>query len=129
MPGVYQAFTTARTTVPDPAQLQAQLRALDPTAGVTPTSPDGRSFTVKKNTVWTQPQITAAQNVIDTAPAVSLQSIAQAEIDAWPIAQKAFALALIDQLNVIRSKLSPPLPDITAAQALAAIRAKAGTQT
>lgn len=127
MPGFYQSFTSARTTIPDPAQLQAQLRALDPTAGAVPTSPDGRSFTVKKNTVWTQPQIAAAQNVIDTAPAVSPQSIAQAEIDAWPIAQKAVVLAIIDALNVIRSKLSPPLPAITPAAAVQAVRDKAAT--
>lgn len=125
MAGFYQHFTSTRTTIPDPTQLQAQLRALDPTAGVSQTSPG--NFDVKKNTVWTQPQITAAQNVIDTSPPVTQQSIAQAEIDAWPIAQKALALALIDQLNVIRSKLAPPLGAITPAQALQAVRDKAGT--
>lgn len=125
MPGFDHVFTSARTTVPDPAQLQANVRALDATAGIVPRG-DG-TYRVKKNTAWTGPQITAAQNAIDTAPAVTLQTVAQAEIDAWPIVQRALVLALIDQLNVIRSKLSPALPDITPAAALAAVRAKAGT--
>ena len=65
----YQAFTSARTTEPDPTSLLAQLRALDPTAGVQ--HQPGPSYIIKKNTAWTAPQITAAQNAIDTAPASS----------------------------------------------------------
>jgi hypothetical protein len=45
----------------------------------------------------------------------------------WPIALRALVLTLIDQLNVIRAALPTPLPAITPAQALAAIRTKAGT--
>lgn len=52
---------------------------------------------------------------------------AQLEIDGLPIAMKAIVLALIDQLNVIRAALPSPLAAITPAQAIAAIRAKAGT--
>lgn len=127
MAGVYQAFTSSRTTWPDEPQLLASLRStVDATIGFS-IDRTTRQIAVKKNSAWTQPQITSAQNVIDTAPAVTPQTVAQAEIDAWPIAQRALVLALIDQLNVIRSKLSPPLPDITPAQALAAVRAKAGT--
>ena len=132
MPGFYQTFTSNRTTVPDPAQLLVQLRALDATAGVA-TSPDGRTFNIKKSTAWTAPQITAAQNVVDTSPAVTPQSVAQAEIDAWPIAQKALALALIDETNRLRAALRglgvANLPDVSVAAALAAVRAKAGTLT
>lgn len=52
---------------------------------------------------------------------------AQALIDTMSIFNKARDLALIDQLNVIRAGLPTPLGPITPAQALAAIRAKAGT--
>lgn len=63
------------------------------------------------------------------APAQALadQQDAQAFVDTLPIWAKALALALVDQLNVIRGNLPAPLPPITAAQAIAAIRAKAGT--
>jgi hypothetical protein len=63
---------------------------------------------------------TAAQGVQD-------QLDGQAQIDAIPIATKAIVLALIDQLNVIRAALPTPLNPITPAQAIAAIRSKAGT--
>lgn len=52
---------------------------------------------------------------------------AQLAIDAVPLVLKAIVLALIDQLNVIRAALPSPLGAITPAQAIAAIRAKAGT--
>lgn len=147
MAGFYQVFTTARATRPDPAQLQAQLRALDASAGVM-VSPDGTTFTVKKNTTWTGPQITAVQNVVNTAPTVTPQSVAQAEIDAWPLTLKALVLALIDKINdmdantaallaavnVLNTKTTTAqttLPNATApvtpAQALNAVRVKAGT--
>lgn len=122
----YHPFTAARTAEPDPATLLAQLRALDATAGVQH-DVGTSAFNLKKATAWTGPQITAAQNVLDTAPAASPQLTAQAEIDGWPIAQRALLLALIDQLNVIRSKLTPALPAITPAQALQAARDKAAT--
>ena len=122
----YHVFTTVRNTEPDPASLLAQLRALDVTAGVqhSQASPD---YTIKKETAWTAPQITAVQNVIDTAPATSPQLTAQALVDQLPIVQKAIILALIDQLNVLRAALPVPLPAITPAQAIAAIRTKAST--
>lgn len=121
----YQDFIGARTTEPDPATLLAQLRALDATAGVQHVA-GTQSYRLKKATAWTQPQITSAQNVIDTAPATSPQLTAQAEIDNWPIAQKALVVAITKQFNAVRSKLSPPLPDLTKEQVLAAIRTEAG---
>lgn len=127
MPGFYQSFTTARATEPDAASLFAQLRALDASAGIQHTG-GSSTYVLKKATAWTGPQITAAQNVVDTAPASSPQLDAQAFVDVLPIWAKAEALAIIDQLNIIRNLLSPPkTPDITSAQAIAAIRAKAGT--
>ena len=121
----YHTFTTARLTEPDPASLLAQLRALDASAGVQHFS--GPMFTIKKATVWTAPQIAAAQNVLDTAPASSPQLSAQSEVDAMSIFEKAIILTLLDQVNLIRSKLAPPLAAITVPQMLAAIRTKAGT--
>lgn len=121
----YQAFTSARATEPDPGSLLAQLRALDATAGVQ--HDPGPNYVIKKNSAWLPGHITAAQNVIDTAPAVTAQLLAQNEIDHWPVATKALVLALIDQLNVIRAALPTPLPPITPAQAIQAIRNKAGT--
>jgi hypothetical protein len=61
------------------------------------------------------------------AQATQDQLDAQGIIDGIPIWAKALVLALIDQLNVIRAALPVPLGPITPAQALAAIRAKAGT--
>ncbi len=126
MAGFYQEFTSNRVTEPDPGSLFAQLRALDASAGV---SHDlgTQAYTVKKNTAWLPAHVTAAQNVINTAPAVTPQLIAQREIDQWPIATRALVLALIDQLNTIRAALPVPLAPITPAQALSAVRAKAGT--
>jgi len=69
MAGFYQTFTAVRTTEPDAASLAAQLRALDATAGVQHTT--GPTYIIKKNSAWTAPQITAAQNAIETAPATS----------------------------------------------------------
>ncbi len=121
----YQSFTVARTSDPDPGSLFAGLKALDATMGYRAVGASG--YVLQKSTVWTAPDIAAAQAVLDSCVASSAQLAAQNEIDHWPIALKAFALALIDQLNVIRAALPTPLPPITPTQALAAIRAKAGT--
>lgn len=121
----YQTFTSGRATEPDPASLLTAIKALDATAGLH--HQPGSNYVVKKATAWTAPQITAAQNAIDTAPAATAQLTAQVEVDQMSIYDKAFALALIDQLNVIRAALPSPLAAITPAQALAAIKAKAGT--
>jgi hypothetical protein len=121
----YQTFTAARVTEPDLSTLLVQLRALDATAGVQHSA--GATYIIKKATAWTGPQITAAQNVLDTAPVSTPQLTAQAVIDGMPIETKAIILALIDQLNVIRAALPSPLGAITPAAAIAAVRAKALT--
>lgn len=123
---VYQQFVTPRATEPDLSSLLALLRVVDATAGVQHVFGSG-VWTIKKNTAWTAPQIAAAQNAIDTAPATTPQLTAQSMIDGWPLELKALVLTLIDQLNTIRAALPAPLPPITPAQALAAVRAKAGT--
>jgi hypothetical protein len=122
----YQSFAVARTTEPDAPSLLASLKALDATAGVQHV-PGLSSYIIKKATVWTPAQVTAVQNVLETAPVTSPELTAQAGVDMFSIATQALVLALIDQLNVLRAALPVPLPPITPAQALAAIRAKAGT--
>jgi hypothetical protein len=72
MPGFYHAFTSTRTTEPDPQSLLAQLRALDATAGVQHQF-DTPAYTVKKSSDWTPAHIAAAQTVIDTAPVTTPQ--------------------------------------------------------
>lgn len=136
MPPSYRTFTRALPPA-DGGALLASLRALDATAGFTPSS-DGTTITIKKNTVWTPGQITAAQNAIDTAPAATPQGAAQTEIDNVPIPTRSLMLMLLDEINVLRAELNtlrskvsppltPPLPDRTEQQAKTAWRAKAGT--
>lgn len=118
-------FTLTRTTLPDWVALLEALRALDASASFGPLS--HTVLRVFKDTAWTAPQITAAQNTVDTSPAVSPQLTAQEEIDQLGVREKAILLTLLDQINVIRAALTPPLGAITPAQAIAAVRAKAGT--
>lgn len=122
----YKPFVSLRLTEPDYSTLIANLKALDASVGVSHLF-GTNAYTLKKATDWTPGQIAAAQNVLDTSPATSPQLSAQSTIDNWPIELKALVLALIDQLNVIRAALPVPLAPITPAQALAAVRAKAGT--
>jgi hypothetical protein len=75
--------------------------------------------------VWDVAKLGAAPTAGDIT--AMNRSEAQIVVDQIPIVQRAIILALIDQLNVIRAALPSPLGAITPAQALAAIRAKAGT--
>jgi hypothetical protein len=122
----YHTFTSLRTTVPDPAQLLTQLRVIDATIGAM-TAPDGTTVVAKKNTAWTAPQIASAQTVVDTAPALTPQSVAQTTIDRYPIELRALVLTLIDQLNVLRTHAAIGLTAVTPQQAITAIRNKAAT--
>lgn len=88
---------------------------------------DSQTVKLKKGAPWTAAEKATAQGAIDTAPAITLQLAAQRAVDSFPIEYRALVLALVDQINVLRSKLVPPLPDITPAQAITAIRAKAGS--
>jgi len=123
MAGFYQTFTAVRTTEPDIASLAAQLRALDATAGVQHTT--GPTYILKKNTAWTAPHITAAQNAIETAPVASPQRAAQSTIDQWPLDLKAAFILVMEQVNVLRAFHS--LPAFTVQQFVDAIKAKALT--
>ena len=61
------------------------------------------------------------------APAQTAQARieAHAQLDASPIYLKAILLALVDQINLVRSNLPTPLPALTPAQIIAAIKTKA----
>ena len=119
-------FTTARITIPDYVVLLAAIKSSlgDSTATI---SGIWQNWHAEKATAWTPTQIIAVQNLLDTTIPVTLELLAQRDIDFWPIELKALALAIIDQLNVIRAALPIPLAAITPAQAIAAIRAKSGT--
>lgn len=119
----YQPFMSARTTEPDMASLLAQLRALDPTAGIQ--HQPGPSYVIKKDTPWLPAHIAAVQTVLNTAPARSPQLAAQSTIDAWPLDLKAALLLVMEQMNVLRALHS--LPAFTAQQFYDAIKAKALT--
>jgi len=123
---IWQPFTSARPTWPDPASLLATLQALDATATWSG-APSPAGFLFGKSTAWTAPQITAAQTALDAAAASTPELTAQTTVDRWPLELQALALALIDQLNVIRAALPVPLGAITPAAAIAAVRAKAGS--
>jgi hypothetical protein len=118
----YHAFTAS--SYPDMVALLAAVRAAcgDASAGI---GGDFPVYRVKKATDWTEQQIAATQAAFDSCPALTPQRQAQNEIDNWPISMKAFVLALIEQINVLR--LQAGLSTVTPAQALAAIRNKAGT--
>jgi hypothetical protein len=124
MAAAYQSFASGRTTEPDPASLLTQLRAaVDATVGVQH-AVGAVGYLLKKGTAWTAAQITAAQTVLDTAPAATDQLTAQSLVDALSLLDKAQDLALLDEINVLRTALS--LAPRTVVQALTAIRAKAG---
>lgn len=123
----YHSFTSTRTTRPNfPALLAAVRAAVDASVGLF-LEPGFNALRAKKNTLWTPAQIAAAQNAIDTAPADTPQLTAQQAVDAMSIFEKAIILTILDQVNLIRSKLSPPLGAITVQQMIDAVRAKAGT--
>jgi len=126
MAGFYESFTSTRTTEPDFGSLVAQLRALDATAGVIHDA-GTQIYRIKKNSAWTNPQRTAAQNAIDAAPAVTSQLVAQSEIDGMSIFQKAILLTLLDEINRLRTQPTTTFTTISPATAIAAVRTKAGT--
>ena len=116
-----------RATRPDNAAMVAAIRAAlsDPTA--TLSCPDGVTVYAKKATDWTPAHIAQAQTVIAQAAALTPQLAAQRQVDQFPIEYRALVLALVDAINVLRTHPAIGLPAVTPAQALAAIRTKAGT--
>jgi len=126
----YATFTTTRTTTPDQAALNAAVRAAtgDVTATLYAVPPGGSAtWRGKKTNAWSAGDLAAAQTALDTTAALTPQLSAQRTVDSFPIETRALVLAIIDQLNVIRAALPVPLAAITPAQAIAAIRTKAGT--
>jgi hypothetical protein len=122
----YTVVTTTRTTPPDLVGLLASLRsAIAPEVGMVFLDP--QTVNLKKTTAWSAAEKATAQGLIDTAPALTPQLAAQNAIDNMDRFDKAKILVELDQFNLIRSKLVPPLPPITEAQMVAAIRTKAGT--
>lgn len=119
-------FSSARTTVPDHPALASLLQTtIDPAIAIGPLSQT--RFRVKKPTDWTAPQIQAAQNVLDTAPARTDELSAQFEVDKLGIREKAILLTLLDQINLLRTQPATVFASVTPAQAVTAVRAKAGT--
>lgn len=112
-PDLPSLATAIRPTIGDPFYLGLQA--------------DGGVLTVvvEKPTAWQAGEITSVQSAVTAAVTATPQTEAQAWIDAMPIGQKAFILALLDQINTLRALHS--LAAITPAQALAAVRTKAGT--
>lgn len=121
-------LTTARVDRANPLEFITALRAEIGDAGVRLDDPgvSGR-WLLYKPFDWTAPQIAAAQALLESTAAVTPQIEAQRAVDAWPIAYRALVLTLIDELNILRNLhgLAPRTP----AQAITAIRNKAGTLT
>ena len=129
----YVDITTTRTTQPDAVAVLAAIKTAtgDPTASLVQSRPG--VWRGKKATPWSQAHHDAAQNIVDTTAALTPQQIAQRIVDGWPIEYRALVLALIDETNRLRAALRglgvAGLPDVTPAQALTAIRTKAGALT
>jgi len=129
MAAFYITLTTTRPTMPDPEALNAAVRtATGDATAILVFDPLGTgAWRGKKATAWTAPQITAAQNALDTTVADTPQRAAQREIDKMPIATKALLLTLLDQINQLRTQPTTTFASVTPAQALQAVRDKAGT--
>lgn len=124
MADFYQTLEINRPSEPDLLSLLATLKSGDPSIGLAHL-PGNNIYKLKKNSVWTSPQILAAMNAIINAAAISPQLTAQNEIDRLPIYLKALVLALLDEINILRQAAG--LQPRTPAQAIQAIRNKAAT--
>lgn len=105
-----------RTVVGDPFYLSAELKI----GGVV-------TIVVEKPTAWQANEITAVQNAVNASADATPQTEAQNFIDQMPLWAEALALALVDEINRLRTQPATVFPAVTPAQALNAIRAKAGT--
>lgn len=119
-------ITTTRPDRPDPVTVLAAIQTAtgDPTAVL---FHDWRGlWRGEKATAWTAPEIAEAQRIVDTTAALTPQLAAQRAIDNFPIEYRALVLALLNEINIVRAALVPPLAARTANEAITAIRAKAG---
>lgn len=74
---------------------------------------------------FTEAERSAIQAAFDAAVPITTQRAAQYEIDRLPLTTRAILLTLLDQINVLRAGAG--LATVTPAQAVAAVRTKAGT--
>lgn len=65
------------------------------------------------------------QAAVTAAPAPSNKADVKRWVDTMPLGEKATFLVILDGVNLVRSKLVPPLAAVTPAQFLMAIKAKA----
>lgn len=114
-PDLPMLATAIRPTIGDPFYVYAQV--------------DNGAWRVlvEKPTAWVAGDITTVQNAVTAAADATLQSDAQNQIDQMPIFQKAILLTLLDQINTLRTQPSTTFAAVTPAQAIAAVRTKAGT--
>jgi hypothetical protein len=124
-----QAFTRGGNA-PDVGALANPIRAAigDPFyVGVQLSSGGIVTVYVDKPTAWQATEITAVQTAVTAAADATPQTDAQNFIDQMPIWAQALALALVDEINRLRTQPTTVFSTVSAAQALNAIRAKAGT--
>lgn len=65
------------------------------------------------------------QAAVTAAPEPSNRADVKRWVDSIPLGEKATFLVILDAVNLVRSKLVPPLAAVTPAQFLTAIKAKA----
>ncbi len=122
----YHTFATDRLTAPDMAAVLLSVRSALSDSSVV-IGGYGPTYTGKKATPWSSNDIASAQTVLDTAPALTAQRLAQNELDALSIVLRALVLALVDPINQLRTQPTQAFPAVTPAQAFQAIRDKAAT--
>ncbi len=124
----YHVFVSLRQTIPDWPTLLLSIRTAvnDATVAGQPDLAVG-TYRLKRQGTWSAPDIASVQALIDAAAPVTARTLAQAAVDNWPIEQRALILALVDQINILRAAVNPPLSALSPSAAVAAIRAKAGT--
>lgn len=87
----------------------------------------GDGWKGKKNSIWTQNEIDQVTTAINNAILLTAINRQQQAIDNMSVTDKAIILTILDQFNLIRSKLSPSLGAITIPQMIQAVRDKAGS--
>jgi hypothetical protein len=123
----YITLTSSRGTPPDNVAMIVAIKTATGDATAVLISRDGVTAVGKKATAWTAPQIASAQTIFDTADELTPQVAAQHEIDGWPLSLKAAFLLVLDRVNLLGSRVSPPLATVTPAQFLQAIKDKTET--
>jgi hypothetical protein len=125
----HQPFVSPRGTPADPATLQANVRAAlnDGTVGIS--AIDATHYDADKDSPWTAADFAACQGAIDACPAQTPQSLVKAYLDNQALVDRAIDLTILDQVNLIRSKLPTPLIAITPQQWINAVKNKVDTLT